>query len=53
MGFTPAELNAMTFWEFQCATHAWRVAHGEKEPIAPPSDEAFLNWVTEWPTSRN
>lgn len=41
IGFTPAEVNDMSFWEFGCAVAGYAEAHGAEPQITYPSDEEF------------
>lgn len=38
MGFTPQQVQGMTFWEFSCAFAAWKRFNGVKTP--PPTVSA-------------
>ena len=41
MGFTPQQVNAMTFWELHCAGQGWMRANGVAPKVSAPSDEEF------------
>jgi len=41
IGFTPEQVNAMTFWELQCAVKGWMKANGATPKTMAPSDEEF------------
>jgi hypothetical protein len=40
MGFTPAQVNDMSLWEFTACVDGWNRAHGDNKP-EPPSDEEY------------
>lgn len=40
MGFTPAEVDRMSPWEFAAAVKGWNKAHGDNAP-EPPTAERF------------
>jgi hypothetical protein len=39
MGFTPAEIDAMSLWEFNACATGYSEAHGGKKQVSPMSDE--------------
>lgn len=41
MGFTPQQVDRMTFAQFACAASGWSRAHGGKAETTYPSDEEF------------
>lgn len=46
MGFTPAEVDGMSLWEFRACFDGWMVAHGPKDPSpSAPSDDEFWDAV--------
>lgn len=45
MGYTPAEVDAMSYWQFLACSDGYALAHGGKERTDPPSDEEFLAWA--------
>jgi hypothetical protein len=40
MGFTPAEVDAMSLWEFSASIEGWNKARGDGKPL-PPSEEEY------------
>lgn len=38
MGFTPAQVNEMTAWEFMCCLEAFNAAHGGKAAAGGGAD---------------
>ena len=38
MGFTPAQVNAMSLWEFAACREGWAQAHGGGSAPAAPND---------------
>lgn len=45
MGFTPAEVNQMSVWEFAAAVAGWNKAHSEDLP-EPPTPERYEEIVS-------
>jgi hypothetical protein len=42
MGFTPAQINEMSLWEYAACIDGWNRGHGDgKSIVAPPTDEQF------------
>lgn len=40
MGFSPAQVDQMSMWEFIACVEGWNKAHGSSKP-APPSEDEF------------
>lgn len=40
MGFAPAQVDAMTLWEFAAAAEGWRKAHATEDDKPPPPTAA-------------
>lgn len=40
MGFTPSQVDEMSFWEISAAVDGWNKAHSDNKP-KPPSAEEF------------
>ena len=45
IGFTPAEVDAMTLWEFNACCEGYRRAHSPEEPPAPPTPEEYAAMI--------
>jgi len=45
MGFTPQQVNAMTFYEFACCAAGYSRANGGERPNTYPTDEEFEDAV--------
>lgn len=45
MGFTPQEVDRMSWWQYQACVDGYTLAHSNKDTIAPPSDEEFFRAV--------
>lgn len=46
MGFSPAQVDAMSLWQLTACATGYAAAHGgEQEKDAPPSDEAFQSFL--------
>lgn len=45
MGFTPAQINDMSLWEFAACTNGYRRAHSPEERLPPPTPEEFRKMV--------
>ena len=41
MGFSPADVGAMSFWQFQAALDGWKRANGATEELPLMSDDEF------------
>jgi hypothetical protein len=42
IGFTPAQVDGMSLWEFSACVEGWRRAHSDEEEMPdPPSNEKF------------
>ncbi|MBA4797017.1 MAG: hypothetical protein H2043_06415 [Rhizobiales bacterium] len=39
MGYSPADVDEMTLWEFECCVVGWRRANGVKDPTPTMSPE--------------
>lgn len=38
MGFTPAEVGAMSLWQFMACAEGWRKAHSSEKPGMRPEE---------------
>lgn len=47
MGFTPAQVDEMTMWQFAACVEGYNRAHGDNKP-QPPSEEEFDTALAEW-----
>lgn len=45
MGFTPAEVGAMSFWQFAACVDGWNRANGGEDSVEPPSREEYEDLV--------
>jgi hypothetical protein len=51
IGFTPAQINAMTLWEFSCCVDGWSLSKGIKKAAKPMTDkdyEALVGLQERW-----
>lgn len=39
LGWTPRQVDQLTFWELHVAVEGWRRAQGVEEDVDPPSPE--------------
>lgn len=45
MGYTPAEVDDMTLWQFSACAEGYRAAHSPPVKLPPPSEEKFDEMV--------
>jgi hypothetical protein len=48
MGFTPAEINKMSMWEFLACRAGYAAAHAGPESVAPPTNEEHDALAARW-----
>jgi hypothetical protein len=46
MGFAPADVDAMSLWQFLACLDGWKAANGVEEPPEPPSADEFHDMVS-------
>ena len=47
MGFTPAQVDEMSMWEFAACAEGFNRAHGDGKP-KPPTEDEFDDALTQW-----
>lgn len=47
MGYSPQQVDAMSYWQFIACSDGYAKVHGTKEHVDPPSDDEFLAWADE------